>query len=509
MAKAGLKLRTLVKSSRPPATSSSITQRTVTLTFDGPVDFVTNFRGDTFIKGPVTLIGYTPAANGSGINARNGAMINPTSNLNQGYDGRYTGRGDGVTYSDSFNMGIGLPRTLNPGDSLIVTTSRDPTNPSPSFITNASALDYAEIFTIVSTLPPVNAFRPPYYGTNKPIYTTDDIQTGLLGVYASPINPFTAGPIIDVTSSPAVSLAETQLDQVHGSQSSYCAFIPAQQSEFYPAYRGGNAIRQMAYSMCNFSDRLQYTYNVIQMGIDYRWQSAAGRRFKGGAGFGGSRGIIALYAGKLLGNPDVLGTPWLTLNGNEQDIDPTYGWPMTKEDSIWWPEQASHYYSPNPYAGYVFPASYNPAGKGGFANAWPLYGDNQDNGVSSMAQNHSDRDPIGQYNGVGPNSRYQSYDASNQYNNIGPAGGYMHCCSNRYWSIGTIVLRMLGIHTNLNSPALLDFLDWWAADDNLSLAARVTWPSGAVIDLNDSNRDIRKFNGSGNLFMKTFWEANR
>jgi len=199
--------------------ASSMSQYGITWTFDKPYTVGQFVTGDYWVVGPVTVTSVSPAPGpapadeqvgvaksiygASGITAdkqmRNGSMIvlgrdlaadkNGTGFGCQGYDSR------GLNYVA--NLSIAFPLNLGVNRSLISTISTatfdkngKPSCPSvfagftPPRIncseTDTSVLQGAAVLTCLDKAPPADAFRPPYVGTDKPIYELKNIQWDLL-----------------------------------------------------------------------------------------------------------------------------------------------------------------------------------------------------------------------------------------------------------------------------------------------------------------------------------------
>jgi len=451
---------------RPPAVSSTLTRRNVTLTFSGAVNVRQSVLGDWFIEGPVTINAISPSPTGTGVNARNGCMVNPSDKWKQGYDGRFNQAG-GVAYSDADNWGIGLPKTLNPGESLVVSISRNPELTFEGLGSNPRGMAECEVFHCVSTLPGTNAFLPAFCGTSKTIWTTDDVNYGLLGLISPPFDPTTGSHKFDFIDTKQ-GLLGTDIDHVAKIWTDASGLVPDSWQEWYPAYRGGNYNRMAMYTLCNFSDRNTLANRLIQRGIFlYGATGQTNWSWRGGAGFAVSRLMPILYAGKLLNS-----TAMMTIPGST--ADPKFG------------EQSSWYYTDNPYAGYNYPAS---------LSTRPLYGD-IDGGLGS---NGTGVDPHHYFNSVGPGSRYTYSDANCDH--MTDAGAYMYL-STPVMTAAALICRLLGVHTNWNAQASLDFADWWAVDDTLKIETL----NGKVIS--SYYRDVA-MNGTGNGFMQQMWDNNR
>jgi hypothetical protein len=193
-------------------TASSVTQYGITWTFDKAYPVGQFVNGDWWVVGPVTVVGVTPAPGPApatepatsaksryGASAlvddkryRNGSMVvtGPTADglfTKQGYDSRP------LNFDPA--LSIVYPYQLPTGQSLISTISsenyQDGKLSTPYIVgqlfpdamaqaAGSLALDTAAVLTCLDKVPPADAFRPPYAGTDKPLYETKDIQWNLL-----------------------------------------------------------------------------------------------------------------------------------------------------------------------------------------------------------------------------------------------------------------------------------------------------------------------------------------
>ena len=177
----------------------SITQYGITWEFDRPVQCGQFVNGDWWIVGPATIVNITPtpgAVVGQTENIRlnrwndtslkpdttmrNGSMIVLRAGRRHGYDSRQS--------SYDKNLSVVLPLPLEPGTSLISTISNTEM-PVDNFckdilweneFQSQIVLKTAAVLTCLPAAPPADAFRPPYAGTDKPIFRTKDIRWDLL-----------------------------------------------------------------------------------------------------------------------------------------------------------------------------------------------------------------------------------------------------------------------------------------------------------------------------------------
>lgn len=178
---------------------TEISQYGITWTFDQPVRVGRYITGDWWVKGPATIIKITPEPgpvsgysqefkvnrwNDTSLKPdtvmRNGSMIIEKVGAMQGYDSRAAG------YSSQ--LSLCFPLTLSPNQSLISSISND-TLPVPNFaapimwdteMMSETVMKAAAVLTCVAEIPPTDAFRPPYAGTDKPVLRASNIKWELL-----------------------------------------------------------------------------------------------------------------------------------------------------------------------------------------------------------------------------------------------------------------------------------------------------------------------------------------
>jgi hypothetical protein len=188
------------------ADRAEVSQYGITWKFDKPAKTGQFITGDWWVVGPVTVASVTPAPgpvpaesneemkkNRWGDTSlrrdytmRNGSMVVLKASMSQGYDSR------SGTYDAPSS--IAFPYALAAGRSLISTIS-NPTLPVHNFCKNLmwaseqkceNVLKTAAVLTCLPEAPPADAFRPPYVGTDKPIWRAKDIQWELLPKLKAP-----------------------------------------------------------------------------------------------------------------------------------------------------------------------------------------------------------------------------------------------------------------------------------------------------------------------------------
>jgi hypothetical protein len=157
--------------------ATSVSQYGITWTFDKDYQVGQFVTGDYYVIDSGQGVGIrsvTPFPSGG----RNGSMINPSSNV-QAYDSDANmGYGD---YSSS--LAVSFPVILKANQSLVstegITTQNKEWN-GASFTASNHHINTAAVLTCLSSAPPAGAFRPPYVGSQKPLYNISQINTSML-----------------------------------------------------------------------------------------------------------------------------------------------------------------------------------------------------------------------------------------------------------------------------------------------------------------------------------------
>ncbi|NLF29302.1 MAG: hypothetical protein GX591_00275 [Planctomycetes bacterium] len=159
-------------------TTDQLSQYGITWTFAEPVEYGQFVNGDWWVVGPVTIVSVDPAP----AAGRHGSMLNPSIGQGQAYDDR------SGAYTPA--AGVAFPVTLTGDNSLVSTCcwtdgaiTHDDLTGHPiddSYIRDAAVL------TILNDVPPADAFRPPYAGTDKRIFRKSDLRYDLLPRLAPP-----------------------------------------------------------------------------------------------------------------------------------------------------------------------------------------------------------------------------------------------------------------------------------------------------------------------------------
>lgn len=183
----------------PVELRKEISQYGITWEFEKPAQTGQFITGDWWVVGPVTIVKITPEPgpvsadetkiqlnhwNDTSLKTdttmRNGSAIV----LKAGYKQSYDSRGGDF----DLNGCINLPLKLELHRSLISSISNS-TLPVDNFCKKIipereqkcqTVMKTAAVLTCLDAVPPAGAFRPPYAGTEKPIFLADDIRWELL-----------------------------------------------------------------------------------------------------------------------------------------------------------------------------------------------------------------------------------------------------------------------------------------------------------------------------------------
>jgi hypothetical protein len=247
--------------------------------------------------GSVTVSAITPNATGSGTTLRNGAMVDPNSNNAQGFSG-YTAGGVLGTYTAGLT--ITLPYVTTPASvgrpQVIVKADSGPDgecdNNDSDGLPRRRCFDYIETLTILENNPG-NVFRPPYYGTNKPMIEATEFDDSFLSSLTTTTGSMTFDAAIETYRSVWVQpfmrtgrdhegMAARVNQQTDGPTPGYDADVTTQ-------YYGALLKLTQVATGADIAKKTQLAKHVAQMGIDLHYLSVAptaNTSQTGGAGAG-------------------------------------------------------------------------------------------------------------------------------------------------------------------------------------------------------------------------------
>ena len=320
-----------------PTAASSVTQYGVTWTFDKSYPVGQFVTGDWWVIGPVTVVSVSPAPGPAPATEpatdgksrygavalvndkryRNGSMIvlgpdKAGTFTKQGYDSRAT------NYDPAFS--VAFPCHLPANQSLISTVSSEtykdgslatPYLPATLFPAQLKgltgpeaqlALETAAVLTCLDKVPPEDAFRPAYAGTDKTIYETRDIQWSLL----PNLKPVDATPDWDKM---ARVYQRPWLDHIDEWLIQFSA--PGQNQAAY----GGVVTYMNSYASLMLlldgprEQKQKLMIGFLQYGIDLHGLAACGRQWFSDGGHWMGRKWPILFTSLLLNKPEIRAFP--------------------------------------------------------------------------------------------------------------------------------------------------------------------------------------------------------
>lgn len=415
-------------------TTNQIDQYGVTFFFDKPYPAGQFVNGDWWVMPnpgdtEVILTGITPAYS----SGRNGWMVNPTSTNKQAYDDRMWGSSFDANLLPSPSDPLPTnPYAAQPGSSIIKSISvADPPPPEVEHLGSCRpCLDTAVVLTIVESPPPANAFRPPYFGTEKPLYLADTLNTALLP-------SLTPTPDIAAEMPTLTDLADrwmrVQLDHIdfgggeasrymHPFQNMYHfegTKVPSEYSADMSTDAGIAGLRLMMDEP--LSEKMPLLIGYVQAGIDWyhvgqsiSWFASAGQH--------AGRAEPTLFAAALLDDSAM------------QSF-------ITNASPSQWQEREQLFYTPDGLAKW---------GDGGFCNPAPGLEDHYwEDVVTGGLGKRTCRDPYGQIDGGWDPGGTTSKD-------------YQYCCSSKTYLGMALALELVPeLRAIWNLDAIIDYVERW------------------------------------------------
>lgn len=413
----------------PTSAATTVSQWGVTWTFAQPRPVGQFCNGDWWVVGPVTVTAIAPGRQTQPDGrVTGGSMLNPLPRADgrQGYDSKlYDPFLGDETGSPRWRpeMGVALPLTITTG-SLISTTPQ-----IGSAGTQLSALRTAAVLTVLDAVPPPDAFRPPYAGTDKTVrYRATDILAALPSLTAAP-----GAPSVDSVLAPF--RASLFLDHFPNWTSRYM-HPTAGLGDYYQTFTAqiGTAAL-LACSDIPDDKKLECAIVVAQLGIDNYEHMRLGSIW-GVNGHCNGRKFPILFAGKVLGDPAMLaaGVTWQPTQGSRtgEAIDATQPVrvPFSEDGQTFYVRETS-------------PGVIN-WGHGGYTAA------------------HVGLPEWGNFHLGNPSGDYVAWHREGQNN-------YRRCCSAISWSGVTLAMRALGLRDAWNQPAFFDYVDRYLQTETTDL----------------------------------------
>lgn len=379
-------------------TCSNVAQSGVTFTFDKAYPCGNFANGDFWVTpavtgGTVTIASMTPAFTG----IKNGWEVNPASVTRQGFDQK----------AADFDPSLvpALPYAARPGQSIVKTISYrdadDSTDAERTFV------DVAVVLTVLGTVPADNGatvLRPPYFGTNKTLYSVNGLHLEKLPRLAPVANTPTLAAI-------AERFRPLQLD--HQMYWSGHMIHPVKSMPFYGAdIAMDNTVAALRLMLDDAAQaKSQAAINFIQYGVDLAAAQRGGLHFEADGGHRHGRKLVLSLTALLLGDTTIAALVHDAPYNTYQD-------------------DGQLYYSAT--AGRVLFGQ--PCGAG-------EYWHNQ----HTQQGNRNCRDPYGYIDGGEE-----------------PGGAYQFCCTSKAYQAIALALRLLPeLQCTWNSTDILTYADRW------------------------------------------------
>ncbi len=270
----------------------------ITWTFDRPVASGRFVNGDWWVLGPVDVVAIKPHSLHDGSRIRHGSVINPDPRAQlQGYDNAMFGAESGPRYDAAANVGLGISSThplhLLPGSSLVSTTSQPLPGQMPQ-------LEACAVLTCLAEPPPVDAFRPPYCGTDKRCrWVAKDLDLTRLARLEAPPGVPSSAELLE-------HFERTWLDHVTGWTGRFLhprENMPDYGRDIADLVGQGALVLQLDQEL---SQKRPLAIAMVQIGIDLYGVVKNGGRFLADGGSGSGRKFPVLLAGALLRDEEIL-----------------------------------------------------------------------------------------------------------------------------------------------------------------------------------------------------------
>jgi hypothetical protein len=262
--------------------ASEITQYGITWTFADQRCTGTYANGDPWVLGPVTITAISPDFDGD----HHGWEVNPASSVDQGFDTRI--------YDYDASRVPALPYDALAGESLVKGVSLEPLDDADC----RPCLQTAAVLTVVGEVPVgqgVDLFRPPYYGTDKPSFSTDELDLDLLPQLSA------------VADTPALADKAEDFRRVQLDHKENWVGRPLHPVDNMPDYGSSIASRNAEGALRLMldedpGDKMDLATTYVQYGIDIYYQWVGGVTWPPNGGHSEGRKLPPIVAAVLLGD---------------------------------------------------------------------------------------------------------------------------------------------------------------------------------------------------------------
>jgi hypothetical protein len=341
-----------------PAERREVSQYGITWRFDRPVRSGQFITGDWWAIGPVTVVSISPAPGPApevpeseykknkwgdtslrnDTRMRNGSAVILQCSRSQGYDSR----------SDPYDpsMSLALPYTLAVNRTLVSTVSNT-TLPVDNFVHEImwpsekqceNVLKTAAVLTCLAKEPPADAFRPPYGGTDKPIYRARDLKWDRL----LSLDP--AGPV------PSWEEFARYFQRVWLDDMMSWTQQQVNPNENQPNYgREESRLVSIASLMVHLNvpreRKEKLVIGLVQRGLDLSGLAKVGGNWNEGGGHSSGRKWPILFASLLLDKPELRDLPATAVF--QEDAQTYYGTGWFGQTVLW--QMIQHHGPRQPY----------------------------------------------------------------------------------------------------------------------------------------------------------------
>ncbi len=410
---------------------NQITQYGVTWTFDRAVRAGQFVTGDWWVVGPVTVTSVEPkpgpADAGESIETpknrwgdtslrndqrmRNGSMIVLEAGGKHGYDSRSR------TFDPS--LSVSFPVTIRPNRSLISTVS-NATVPVRNFAHEImwasekrcrNVLKAAAVLTVLEEPAPPDAFRPPYAGTEKPLYRASDLRWDLLKELSAPkVNPEAYAPGYGLRLPADWEKMERYFRRPWLEHMCNWTQQQLNPNENQPNYgREHGRLVSMASLMLHLDvpkeRKEKLLTGLVQYGIDVSGAAKVGGSWNWGGGHTSGRKWPVLFAGLMLGAPELCDLPPTAVF--HEDAQTYYGTGWCGQTALYW-----------------------------------------------MVRHHGRRERYEEK----PPEQWGKWDTSSE--------GYRVCCNARAWIGTALAARLMKAIELWDHDAFFDYCDRWMAEED-------------------------------------------
>lgn len=320
--------------------SRTATRDDITWTFDREYPVGEFITGDPWVVGPVTVVSVSPApgpvevpAGAAAVKSRygatgmkpddgrmrNGSMVVLKPGKNQGYDSRL------INYSPE--LSVAFPCKLEANRTLISTVSNEtlPVTLLCDTLMWASekngplALKSASVLTCLDKEPPADAFRPPYAGTEKPVYQAKNLHWEILPAL-KPAGPVPSWPQFErYFARPWLDHQESWLHQMTGPNENQVNY-----GREFSRLTSIASLMLMLEGPREQKEKLMT--GLVQLGIDLHGLAQEGRRWSADGGHWNGRKWPVLFAGLMLDEPKLKTLPPTVLFSEDQQTYYGQGW---------------------------------------------------------------------------------------------------------------------------------------------------------------------------------------